>query len=400
MKRLSMHLSTLEKIFPFSFIVNTELRIQTAGRSIRKILDNYTNGQLLTDHFNILKPHYEQPIDLNNYLDQLIQIEEKTKNAKLVGQFIKPNSSDNFVFIGSLSASRVEEVSRLKLNFEDFPLQDQIFDFLMLTQSQNRTIAEATALNEKLTQANKTAQKASEMKSQFLATMSHELRTPMNGIIGMAELLKETTTLDREQQDYVSNILSSADSLLTLINDILDLSKIESGHIDLKEEEFDLYALLEEILQSIRALALSRGNRLGYTIHHPQHTIFADRIKLKQIIINLVGNANKFTHNGDIHVDIFCGADYTKFMVTDTGIGMTDQTLGRLFTPFVQGDGSMNRQYGGTGLGLSISKKLIESMGGAISAESKVDFGSKFTFTVRSNPNKSPSIRNLQIKPQ
>lgn len=400
MKRLSMQLSTLEKIFPFSFIVNDELKMQTAGRSIRKILGNYSDGQLLTDYFNILKPTQEGPINLNNYLDQLIQLEEKTKNAKFVGQFIKPNSSNNFVFIGSLSASRVEEVSRLKLNFEDFPLQDQIFDFLMLTQTQNRTISEATALNEKLIQANKNAQKASEMKSQFLATMSHELRTPMNGIIGMAELLKETTSLNVEQRDYVSDILSSAGSLLALINDILDLSKIESGHIELKEEEFDLNLLLEEIFHSIRTLAINRKNKLGYTIHRSRHSIFADRTKLKQIIINLVGNANKFTHNGKIHVDVFCGEEFTKFMVTDTGIGMNEQTLERLFMPFVQGDGSMNRQYGGTGLGLSISKKLIDSLGGAISVESKIDFGSKFTFTIKNKNTEGLSLRNLQTKSQ
>lgn len=401
MKRLSMHLSTLEKIFPFSFIVDNNLKILTAGKSIKKISTNFENGQILTDHFKFIKPQEKDSINLNDFLDQLVQLEEKRKQAKLVGQFIKPNSSETFVFIGSLSASDVAEVSRLKLNFNDFPLQDQIFDFLMLTQTQKRTITEAHELNERLVQANENVRKASELKSQFLATMSHELRTPMNGIIGMAELMKETTILDVEQTDYISDILKSAESLLNLINDILDLSKIESGHINLKEEEFDITVLLDEVFQSIRSLAVNRKNNLGYKIHTTYSKIYTDRIKLRQILINLIGNANKFTYNGEINVDVFDGNDnFTKFIVTDTGIGMTDQTLANLFQPFVQGDGSMNRQYGGTGLGLSISKKIVESMGGCIRAESKENFGSKFTFTINGKWTDIHTSRNLKNSEQ
>lgn len=397
MKRLSMHLSTLEKIFPFSFIVDGELKIRTAGKSIRKILTNFENEKLLTDHFVIQKPFEAKNINLNNLLDQLVHLEEKHRKAKLVGQFIKPNSSETFVFIGSLSTCDVEEVSRLKLNFDDFPLQDQIFDFLMLTQTQKRTIQEVLDLNKKLSHANSNAQKASEMKSQFLATMSHELRTPMNGIIGMAELMKETTVLNEEQKGYISDILKSAESLLSLINDILDLSKIESGHIKLNEEEFDLCPMLDEVFQSIKSLTSSRKNDLGYTLHSSGSKVFTDRAKLKQILVNLIGNANKFTHNGKIHVDVFGDQNsLAKFVVTDTGIGMNNQTLGNLFTPFVQGDSSMNRQYGGTGLGLSICKKLVESMGGSIFAESKVDHGSKFTFTIYGGLKEYPLSRNLK----
>tara|TARA_B110001454_G_scaffold219199_1_gene251758 strand:+ start:63767 stop:64966 length:1200 start_codon:yes stop_codon:yes gene_type:complete len=383
MKRLSLQLSTLEKIFPFSFIVDGEYKIQTAGRSIKKLIGRNVDGDHFENHLHFLKPTDFLPENLNCVLDELVQLEEKTTKAKLIGQFIKPNFSETFVFIGSLSASAVHEVTRLNLNFNDFPLQDQIFDFLMLTQTQNRTIIEAHKLNEKLKEANEIARNASEMKSQFLATMSHELRTPMNGIIGMAELMKETTELNSEQSEYVSGILDSAESLLSLINDILDLSKIESGHIELNEEEVSLNVLIEEIFSSLKALAEKRNNKLGFKIHDPTEKIVTDRRKLKQILINLVGNANKFTHSGFIQVDMFGIQDQiVKFMVTDTGIGMTLDTVEKLFNPFVQGDSAMNRQYGGTGLGLSISKKLIDSLGGAISVESRPNFGSKFTFTI------------------
>lgn len=391
MKRLSMHLTTLEKIFPFSFIVNQDLKMQVAGKSILKIIKHFSIGDLLSDHFIFLKPNSKATLDLNLYLDQLILIEEKVTKARLVGQFIKPNNSETFVFIGSLSASEVDELTRLKLSFDDFPLQDQIFDYLMLAQTQRRSIKEAHSLNEKLSKANLIAQKASEMKSQFLANMSHELRTPMNGIIGMTSLLKDLTKLDQEQEQYVSNILTSAESLLALINDILDISKIESGYIELRNEEFDLDLLIEEVFDSIKTLAQSKNNQLTYNVYTAAKSIKADRLRLRQVLINLVGNSNKFTQDGQIHIEVFNVPESSvKFTVADTGVGMNSQMLRQIFTPFVQGDSAMNRQHGGTGLGLSICKKLTEAMGGSITAESKVDFGSKFSFTINLDRNKSP----------
>lgn len=232
------------------------------------------------------------------------------------------------------------------------------------------------------------AEKANLAKSTFLATMSHEIRTPMNGVIGMASLLNETT-LTSEQQEYTETIRNCGENLLTIINDVLDFSKIESGNMELESTDFDLRTCVEEVLDVFGKKAADVGLDLLYEIdYNVPSIIIGDSVRLRQVILNLVSNAIKFTAKGEVFVGIHLldsiGQDRVElgFEIRDTGIGIPVDKLERLFKAFSQVDSSTTRKYGGTGLGLVICEKLVALMGGSIQVESHPGKGTIFTFTI------------------
>lgn len=239
----------------------------------------------------------------------------------------------------------------------------------------------------KLRTAQQAAEQANVAKSLFLASMSHEIRTPMNSVIGMTSLLRGTT-LTTEQREFVDTIHQSGETLLTLVNDILDLSKIESGKLELEMQPFTLAHCLDEVLALAACPAAAKKLEVNYLIGSTVPTlIMGDRIRLRQILVNLVSNAIKFTSQGEVFVTIeatFLGDDRYRlaFAVKDTGIGIPAHLASRLFQPFHQVDASTTRRFGGTGLGLAIAKHLCELMGGAIGLHSEEGQGSTFTFTI------------------
>ena len=251
-----------------------------------------------------------------------------------------------------------------------------------------RDVTELHQMQDDLRLAKDTAETALEAKTQFLANMSHELRTPMNGIIGMIDLLNQTVDTD-EQREYVDTLRKSSDALLTILNDILDLSKIQAGKMRLQEGPLELKAVLERI----RSLFLYRAEQkqLTFTYHITPHTprfVVTDEVRLLQILTNLVANALKFTNEGTVSVVISSVAtdgDYhiVRFAVQDSGIGISPDDASRLFTNFTQLDTTSSKTYGGTGLGLAISRQLAELLGGEIGVFSDTGQGSVFWFTIR-----------------
>jgi signal transduction histidine kinase len=226
---------------------------------------------------------------------------------------------------------------------------------------------------------------ASQHKSQFLANMSHELRTPLNAIIGVSEMLREDAEAAKQDTEPLDRVLGAGRHLLALINDILDLSKIEAGRMELQLEDCALAPLIEGVVKTIEPLAAKNENRVAVSCDAAIGSLHADSMRLRQALLNLMSNANKFTERGPISVDVRHGQengrDSVTIAVADTGIGMTPEQMGKLFQEFSQADASTTRKYGGTGLGLAISKRFCQMMGGDITVESELGRGS--TFTIR-----------------
>jgi len=321
------------------------------------------------------------PVIYNHKIISVLELgstDKPTPEAKDYLQKIKDQLA-----IGLTNAKALEQledfVAELKKLNDEYQKQNEKI------KNQNETLVtlhqELTDQAKELEIQKEKAVESTKLKSQFLASMSHELRTPMNSILGLTELILERADLDDKNKERLGVVLKSGRRLMTLINDILDLSKIEAGRMEIRSEDVLLEELIEEVSSSI--VPLSNNKNLEFIVNREINTrliIHADKDRVVQVLINLLGNAVKFTDEGQVTLNISCNEKELIFDVTDTGIGITEEDQKLVFEEFRQADGSTSRKYGGTGLGLSICKKIADLLGGNLSLTSSPGQGSTFTF--------------------
>jgi PAS domain S-box-containing protein len=403
------------------YLVKNEITSSLLSRSIRYAIERKRIEATLKDREERFRNLFEGApdailladsltgiiIDANPAAENLL---ERTKDQLIGTHQSKLHSIDNNKFGGftftefvnnlKLSSNPIKiETILLNAQGENIPVEMTssliIIDGRSVIQGIIRNIAERKKFETELIKAKDLAESATKSKSRFLANMSHEIRTPMNGIIGMANILK-TTNLNTEQQEHLNLISISANNLLAIINDILDLSKIESDQLSMENIDFDLIENINDIIKILQIKTNEKGIELkiNYSTDTPQY-IKGDPIRLNQIILNLVNNAIKFTEKGSVEVfvsKILQTKSTIKlhFKIIDTGIGISKEGQKKLFKEFSQVYSYTTRKHGGTGLGLAISKKLSEKMKGEIGVESELGKGSIFWFTVEVGIGSSP----------
>ena len=371
----------MAELFPAYVRLDLDARIVAAGPSMRSHGGPDIVGAPFFERFRIERPSSITDMDglMSRSRPMIVRLADG-RPLRMRGIALR-RPDGVWLMLGHIpDIDRVDD--SLALQFSDFSPTDGTLDMLLAAEMRSGLLAEARELAEALQEQKKAAELANNAKSAFLATMSHEIRTPMNGVLGLAAILADTE-LTAAQREMLDVMVSSGRLLMDILNDVLDLSKIESGQIDLEETAFDI----TEIAHAARALfapvAANKGLKLEVTVDADQPWRLGDPVRIRQILVNLLSNAIKFTDSGRVGAELSLrarpGGPVLEIAVRDTGIGMSSEAIGRLFKPFVQADSSTTRRFGGTGLGLAISRLLCDMMGGSIRVESRLGRGSVFT---------------------
>jgi PAS domain S-box-containing protein len=372
---------------------NIEKTLKNSEKKFFTMFNNNPMGAIIIDSNRMIK-------EVNSVASDMIGRSKAEIIGKICHEFVCPRAHNDCPIFDHEMGFDCVETTLLKKDCGEIPIEktvakvvidekimviEMFYDISKRQQLQKDLINQRDTLKiraQELTAANKT-------KTEFLANMSHELRTPLNSIIGFSEILHDLTfgPLNEKQLKYISNVLTSGNHLLTLINDILDLSKVEAGKMELVYDEFVVSTVINEIKTLVISIASKKNIMINVITYEKLITIHADGGKFKQILFNLMSNAIKFSPNGgSITIDAKCINDMVQIAITDTGIGISKEDQKKLFQPFVQVDASTSRQFEGTGLGLALVKRFVGLHGGKVWIESEPGKGSTFTFTIPIQP--------------
>ena len=373
--------------FPFGLVLDQELRVVHVGEVLgrRKAV---ALGEPADASFEVLRPRGAQSVaEIEPSPSVAVVLRHRPTDLKIKGSLVPLERLGQLAFFGSPVLQSVGEVAAQKLTLGDFPPSDATPDLLLAMQASKTALKDARALGKELSAALNDAHAAVRAKERFLAVMSHEIRTPLNGFGAMIDLLR-TTELTDEQREQIVTMDSCGQALLALVNDILDLSKMEASGAELHLGPMSLPETVHSVANQFRAKAFAKGLRFevdcGDAFQAPRS---GDERRIGQVIANLLGNAVKFTAEGGIRLSLEpLGESAARISISDTGIGIAAAAESSLFDPFTQADDSVTREFGGTGLGLAISRELARAMGGALELVHSGPEGSTFAFSFELKP--------------
>ncbi|MBM4110774.1 MAG: response regulator [Phycisphaerae bacterium] len=380
----------IDELFPFQITIGAAGEIVSMGRSLRRVLPQ-AQGRPFLEVFKGVRPVLRSIADVEGAIGDVILLQVRDSPLQMRGQYVR-TPDGQISFVGSPRVVGLASIEAWPVGLQDYAPHDASADCAMVLEAMSVQLKDLETMVGRLQYAERVerslrerAEAANLAKSNFLANISHEIRTPMTAVLGFAELLRDPDLGRDERTDAVETIVRNGNHLMHILNDLLDLSKIEAGRMDIDRREFSLVRLLRDVRDLMEVNASARGNSLALRldVHAAHDHLSGDSTKIRQVLLNLVGNAVKFTKGGSITIEAATEQRSDRVAlrvaVKDTGKGIAPDQMGRLFEPFSQLDREFVREHGGTGLGLAISSRIAELLGGRIEVASTPGIGSTFT---------------------